>query len=98
MLKPGSAELKLLQRIRDEAHRFAITFHRQIREKKQIESELTQIPGIGPKKRDLLLKIFGTSEKVSKTSFDELCSVAGISTSDASNIISYFNHKSQNTK
>lgn len=93
LLKPGSAELKMLQRIRDEAHRFAITFHRQIRGKKQTESELDQIKGIGPKKRDALLKAFGTSEKIASASPAEIASVNGISEKDAHVVYQFFKDK-----
>ena len=92
LLKPASAELRMLQRIRDEAHRFAITFHRQIRGKKQTESELDQISGIGPKKRDELLRIFGTSEKIAEASIEELESVKSINTALAITIYKHF-HK-----
>ena len=91
LLKPGSVELRLLQRIRDEAHRFAITYHRNIRIKRQTESELENIVGIGPKKRDLLLNAFGSSENIAKASFDELNTVKGLSVKDCENIFNYFN-------
>ncbi|MBQ8909116.1 MAG: excinuclease ABC subunit UvrC [Clostridia bacterium] len=90
MLKPNSAELKLLQRIRDEAHRFAITYHRTIRTNKQTSSALDNISGIGPKKRDALLKTFGTSEEVAKASKDLLETVPGITPTLANAIINYF--------
>ena len=90
LLKPGSAELKLIQRIRDEAHRFAITYHRNLRTKKQTESILTQIPGVGPKKRDALLKAFGTSEEVAKADIDLLQTVPEISPTLASAIYNFF--------
>lgn len=93
LLKPGSVELRLLQRIRDEAHRFAITFHRQIRTKKQTESILDTIPGVGPKKRDALLKAFGTSEEIAKASIDQLSSVKEIPISLAVTIYQFFNKK-----
>ena len=90
ILKPNSAPLKLLQRIRDEAHRFAITFHRQIRTKKQTLSVLDQIDGIGPKKRDALLATFGTSEEIASASEESLCLVQGITPSLAKNIRAFF--------
>lgn len=90
LLKPGSAELKLIQRIRDESHRFAITYHRNLRTKKQTESILTQIPGVGPKKRDALLKAFGTSEEVAKADIDLLQTVPEISPTLASAIYNFF--------
>ena len=86
ILKYGSAELKLLQRIRDEAHRFAITFHRQTRTKEQTKTELDGIPGLGPKKIDNLLKAFGTVENVKKASVEELSLVKGIHLSLAEDI------------
>lgn len=86
ILKYGSAELKLLQRIRDEAHRFAITFHRQTRTKEQTKTELDGIPGLGPKKVDNLLKAFGTVENVKKASVEELSLVKGIHLSLAEGI------------
>lgn len=94
ILKKGSVELRLLQRIRDEAHRFAITFHRQIRQKQQTHSELDEIAGIGPKKRDLLLNIFGTSEKIKQASIEEIESVKGINKALAQTIFNHF-HKNQ---
>ena len=93
-LKKGSVELRLLQRIRDEAHRFAITFHRQIRQKQQTHSELDEIAGIGPKKRNLLLNIFGTSEKIRQASIEEIESVKGINKALAQTIFNHF-HKNQ---
>ncbi|MBQ8792195.1 MAG: excinuclease ABC subunit UvrC [Clostridia bacterium] len=90
MLKPNSAPLKLLQRIRDEAHRFAITYHRTIRTNKQTSSVLDNIAGIGPKKRDALLKAFGTSEEIAKASQELLETVPGINPALASAIMAYF--------
>lgn len=89
LLKPYSAELKLLQRIRDEAHRFAITYHRALRNKKQTTSILDNIPGIGPKKRDALLKVFGTSNNIAKAEINLLESVPGINKSLAITIHNY---------
>lgn len=94
ILKKGSVELRLLQRIRDEAHRFAITFHRQIRQKQQTHSELNEIAGVGPKKRNLLLNIFGTSEKIRQASIEEIESVKGINKVLAQTIFNHF-HKDQ---
>ena len=90
LLRPGSAELKLIQRIRDEAHRFAITYHRYIRSQKQTRSPLDDIVGVGPKKRNALLKAFGTSEEVAKASVDLLCTVPGISPALAEVIHTHF--------
>lgn len=97
LLKPGSVELRLLQRIRDEAHRFAITFHRQLRTKEQTKSELDEIAGVGPKTRDLLLKIFGSTEKISQASQEEIESVKGINKPIAHKIYSYFHKNDDKT-
>ena len=90
LLKAGSSELKLLQRVRDEAHRFAITYHRALRRKKQTRSILEEIEGIGPKKRDALLKAFGTSKEVAKADVDLLSTVPGIDNAAARRIYNYF--------
>lgn len=97
LLKPGSVELRLLQRIRDEAHRFAITFHRQLRTKEQTKSDLDEIAGVGPKTRDLLLKIFGSTEKISQASQEEIESVKGINKPIAYKIYSYFHKNDDKT-
>lgn len=78
ILKYGSAELKLLQRIRDESHRFAITFHRELRTKNQVKTDLDDIPGLGKVKINALLSAFGTTENIKKASVEELCLVKGI--------------------
>lgn len=90
LLKPASAQLKLLQRIRDEAHRFAITYHRRLRIKKQTSSSLDQIKGIGPKKRDALLKVFGSSEGVANADEKLLSSLPEISDKLAHEIVLHF--------
>jgi excinuclease ABC subunit C len=69
--------LKLLQRVRDEAHRFAITFHRKRREKKSFGSELDGIPGLGPKRKAALLERIGGLEAILSASFADLAAVVG---------------------
>ena len=70
---PRDAEaLYLLQQIRDEAHRFAITYHRQLRSKSMVDSLLDEVPGIGPKRKRDLLKRFGSLKKIRAVSVDEL--------------------------
>ncbi|MGF1509359.1 MAG: excinuclease ABC subunit UvrC [Myxococcota bacterium] len=78
VLEPSSAELLLLARIRDEAHRFAITFHKELRRKAQSQSPLEEVPGIGPKRRRALLRHLGSFQRVKEASLDELASVPGI--------------------
>jgi excinuclease ABC subunit C len=69
--------LQLLQRLRDEAHRFGITFHRSLRSKEAVKSALDTIPGIGPKTKKLLKQKFGTVDKIRKTQTDDLAQVTG---------------------
>ncbi|QQS00666.1 MAG: excinuclease ABC subunit UvrC [Austwickia sp.] len=78
ILPRGSDALFLLQRIRDEAHRFAITFHRQRRSKAMTTSALDTIPGLGPARRAALLKAFGSVKAIRAADPDELAAVPGI--------------------
>jgi excinuclease ABC subunit C len=76
---PRTSEgLYLMQRIRDEAHRFAITYHRKVRNKQTIISQLDGVPGIGPKRRSALLKHFGSIEAIRTASVEELAAVPGM--------------------
>lgn len=79
ILPRKSEALLLLQRIRDEAHRFAITYHKQLRSKEFKSSPLDKIPGVGNKRRMLLLKHFGSMENIMNADLDELQQVKGIS-------------------
>ena len=89
-IRKDSAGLHLLQRVRDEAHRFAITYHRSLRKKRTLKSALESVPGIGPAKRDLLIKTFGSAAKVKSTSVEELARVTGISQKLAVTIWQHF--------
>jgi len=73
-----SSSLKLLQHLRDEAHRFAITFHRQRRDKRTIKTELTDIPGIGPQLAEKLLLHFRSANEVKQADILELSKVIGL--------------------
>jgi excinuclease ABC subunit C len=78
-LKRGSEPLHLVQRIRDEAHRFAITYHRNLRTKEQTHSKLDDIKGIGPNRRKALLQYFsGDLEKIRSATLDDLLAVPGM--------------------
>jgi len=77
MLPKTSSSLKLLQQIRDEAHRFAITYHRQLRDKRTLHTELTDIPGIGIKKAQKLLIELGSVESIKKADFEKLADKVG---------------------
>src|SRR5687768_709492 len=84
--------LLLIQRIRDEAHRFAITFHRKARSMRDLRSELDDVPGIGPRRRRALLRAFGSLAGVRRATREELESVVGAKTASA--VIDYFSRAS----
>ena len=92
-ISPGASGLLLIQHIRDEAHRFAITGHRQRRGKVSKQSVLESIPGLGAKRRQLLLKQFGGLQGISCAGVDALCSVDGISRPLAQRIYALFHHQ-----
>lgn len=77
VLPRGSEALYLVQRIRDEAHRFAITYHRQIRAKSAVQSALDTIPGVGPKRKKALLKKFGSVKAIREAPVEEIASTIG---------------------
>ncbi|MGZ5012479.1 MAG: excinuclease ABC subunit UvrC [Methylobacter sp.] len=95
-ISPGASGLLLIQHIRDEAHRFAITGHRQRRGKAKKQSALEAIPGLGPKRRQILLKQFGGLQGISQAGVDALCSVDGISRQLAQRIYELFHHQDDN--
>ncbi|MGC9361176.1 MAG: excinuclease ABC subunit UvrC, partial [Anaerolineae bacterium] len=78
LLPRASQGLYLVQRIRDEAHRVAVSYHRTIRRKQSTTSVLEQVPGIGPKRRQALLHAFGSIDGIRKASLEELTSIPGI--------------------
>jgi excinuclease ABC subunit C len=84
-----SAALHLLQRIRDEAHRFALGYHRKLRHKESIASALDSIPGIGPRRKKALIKKFGSVRGIKEASIDELSRVPGITGKLAEKIKEY---------
>ena len=81
LFKENSPSRFLMQRIRDEAHRFAISYHRRLRGKEALSSPLENIPGIGKKRRLLLLKQFGSLENIRNASMEELAALPGITRS-----------------
>ena len=83
--------LLCLMKIRDEAHRFGITFHRSLRRKQTLSSALDQIPGIGQQKKKVLLKTIGSLQQISRASVDDLQNVAGIGPTLARQIYQFFN-------
>jgi excinuclease ABC subunit C len=78
VLPRASQGLYLLQRVRDEAHRFAITYHRQVRESKTFRSVLDEISGVGPKRKKALLRHFGSARAIASASVEEISAVEGM--------------------
>ncbi len=87
-----SEGFKLITRIQDEAHRFAITYHRSLRSKAQVHSVLDEIPGVGPTRRKNLMKAFSDVEDLKKASAEEIASKAGIPLSTAKSIEEWFSN------
>lgn len=90
-LPKTSSSLKLLQQVRDEAHRFAVEFHRDLREKRTLSTELLEIQGVGKAKAEKLLKIFGSVAQVQAASFEQLAEAVGKKTAET--IRRYFDQK-----
>jgi excinuclease ABC subunit C len=93
ILPPASAGTHLVARVRDEAHRFAITYHRKLREKRAVHSELDDIPGIGETRKKALLRHFGSIEKIKQATAEELASVQGMSKRAAEEIVKFYRKK-----
>ena len=81
-----SQGLYLVQRVRDEAHRFAITYHRNLRAKRGMQSALDVVPGIGPKRRQELLKRFGSVQAIRDASLEDLAAAPGMTQRVAASI------------
>ncbi|HUP55099.1 MAG TPA: excinuclease ABC subunit UvrC [Methylomirabilota bacterium] len=79
VLPSTSAALYLVQRLRDEAHRFAITYHRSLRDKRTVRSAFDDLPGVGPKRKRELLKVFGSIKRVREAPIEQIAAVPGIS-------------------
>jgi excinuclease ABC subunit C len=79
VLPPTSSALYLVQRLRDEAHRFAITYHRSLRDKRTVRSAFDDLPGVGPKRKRELLKVFGSIKRVREAPVEQIAAVPGIS-------------------
>jgi excinuclease ABC subunit C len=76
----------MIQRLRDEAHRFAITYHRDLRAKRQVHSAFDDLPGVGPKRRRALLRVFGSTKRVREAPVEQIAAVPGIGPSLAARI------------
>jgi excinuclease ABC subunit C len=86
VLPRTSQALYLVQRLRDEAHRFAITYHRNLRNKRTVKSAFDDLPGVGPKRRRELLKVFGSAKRVREAPVEQIAAVPGIGRSLAERI------------
>ena len=87
-LAANDPALLLIQRIRDEAHRFAVTFHRRARTMRDLRSELDHVPGIGARRRKTLLTTFGSVAGVRRATREELSAIVGPKTADA--VLAFF--------
>lgn len=87
---PSSAEMFVLAHLRDEAHRFAVTFHRKQRKRRTLRSALADIPGIGPIRQRKMLAHFGSLKKVGEASMDELLAAPGMTEAAAAAVYEYF--------
>jgi excinuclease ABC subunit C len=86
VLARNSQALYLVQRIRDEAHRFAITYHRNVRAKRSIQSALDSVPGVGPKRKKALLRKFGSVKNIREAPVEEIASTVGFTRSLAERV------------
>ena len=87
-LETNDPGLLLIQRIRDEAHRFAVTFHRRARAMRDLHSELDDVPGVGPRRRRTLLTTFGSLAGVRRATREELEAIVGKNVADA--VLAFF--------
>jgi excinuclease ABC subunit C len=86
LLPRDSQALYLVQRIRDEAHRFALTYHRQLRGRRTVKSQLDELPGVGPKRKAALLKRFGSVKGIREASIEELVATPGVDRATATRV------------
>jgi excinuclease ABC subunit C len=91
-LDKNSSSLKLIQQVRNESHRFGLLFHRQLRSKNFIQSDLSNIKGVGEKTIKKLIAKFGSVEQLKKASYDEIYDCIG-KKNQAENIVDYFKKK-----
>jgi len=95
LLEPTSATTHLVARVRDEAHRFAIAYHRKLREKRAVHSELDDIQGIGEVRKKALLRYFGSIDKIRQATVEELAAVKGMSKKAAEEIVEFYRNRVQ---
>ena len=92
MLSPSAPELLFLDKVRDEAHRFAIAYHRKLRDKEYYKSPLDEILGIGAARKKALMKCFGSIEGIRNATIEQLIEISKLPTKQANDIFNYF-HK-----
>lgn len=97
ILAANSPAFYLMQRVRNEAHRFAITYHRKLRSKEQVKSILDDIPGIGPSRRKSLFRAYGSVEKISQASLEELALIEGMNRGAAEEVYQFFKKQRSNS-
>ena len=90
-LQLNSPGLMLLRKLRDEAHRFALTFHRKIRDKRLSGSAIEEVPGVGPRRKRLLLRTFGSVEGIRRATVDEIAAVPTMTSTLAAKVHDYLN-------
>ena len=78
VLPNGSASLYLIKQVRDEAHRFAITFHRELRDKAMTVSVLDEVEGVGPTRKKAIMRHFGSMKRLRAASVDDIAEVKGV--------------------
>jgi hypothetical protein len=88
-IRPSSAEMFVLQHLRDEAHRFAVAFHRRRRGKLTLRSALADVPGIGPGRQRALLRHFGSLKKIRDATLEELAAVPGVTATAAAAVFAH---------
>lgn len=95
VLNPRSALYKFLYAIQEEVHRFAINYHRNLRKKDMVRSELDEIPGIGEKRRNALLKEFGSLSKIKEASLEDLKKAPSMTKKSAQSVFDYFQDRQE---
>lgn len=96
IINRSSNLMQLIRRIQDEVHRFAITYHRTLRDKRTLHSILEDIPNVGPKRRKMLLTNFGNVENIKNATLEQLLEVESIDNKTAQSILTYFKKNEQN--
>lgn len=91
ILDKDSSALKLLQRVRNEAHRFAVTYHRRVRQKRTVRSSLDAVKGVGPKRKQALLRAFGSIESLRQASLEEIKQVSKLPSTVARKVYDFYN-------